>query len=141
MFKTSILDPSGQINTSKLEKELIEALQADTSFKLIDNMKKRACKTSVNYEDFRNKVSCAHMIPLSRAEIDTLKNVRSGWAAKRSMNSNGKGPLLELDGPKQNTIPSSLIISPNQSPKQLPRFAAELEKDLKKLPGITAKVR
>lgn len=49
-------------------------------------MKKRAVKTSVNYDEFKSKVLSASMKPLDRKEIESLKDVKKGWIHKGKTN-------------------------------------------------------
>eukprot|EP01032_Pedospumella_encystans_P004580 gene4580-5440_t len=53
----SLVDSDGNINANYLTKELQEALEADVKFKQTDNMKKRAVKTSSDYNEFKNMVA------------------------------------------------------------------------------------
>jgi Dynein attachment factor N-terminus len=56
-----LLDADGNINISKLEKDLRSALDFDIKYKQTDNMKKRACKVSKDYDEFKAMVACAHL--------------------------------------------------------------------------------
>jgi hypothetical protein len=56
-----LLNPDGNINTAKLEKDLQQALDFDRKYKLTDNMKKRAVKVAADYDEFRAMVACAHL--------------------------------------------------------------------------------
>ena len=51
----------GSIDISKLEKDLRSALDFDIKYKQSDNMKKRACKISADYDEFKAFVACAHL--------------------------------------------------------------------------------
>lgn len=51
----------GNIDTARLEKDLRSALDFDIKYKQSDNMKKRACKISADYDEFKAFVACAHL--------------------------------------------------------------------------------
>ena len=55
------LKQDGNIDISKLEKDLRSALDFDIKYKQSDNMKKRACKVSADYDEFKAFVACAHL--------------------------------------------------------------------------------
>ena len=57
----SLLDTKGNINTKKLESELVQALAYDTKYKKQDNMKKRACKVAKSYDEFKEMVAASHL--------------------------------------------------------------------------------
>ena len=51
----------GNLDVSRLEKDLRNALDFDIKYKQTDNMKKRACKVATDYDEFKNMVACAHL--------------------------------------------------------------------------------
>ena len=55
------LDEKGNIDISRLEVELRNALDFDIKYKQKDNMKKKAVKVATNYDEFKNMVACAHL--------------------------------------------------------------------------------
>lgn len=55
------LKQDGNIDISKLSKDLRSALDFDIKYKQSDNMKKRACKISADYDEFKAFVACAHL--------------------------------------------------------------------------------
>jgi hypothetical protein len=55
------LKQDGNIDISKMEKDLRSALDFDIKYKQSDNMKKRACKVSADYDEFKAFVACAHL--------------------------------------------------------------------------------
>lgn len=72
-------------------------------------MKKRAVKTSVNYDEFKSKVLSASMKPLDRKEIESLKDVKKGWIHKNKSNTSD----IHIDYNKDTIacdIPSSIPI-------------------------------
>ena len=78
-------------------------------YRQVDNMKKRAVKTSVNYDEFKSKVLSASMKPLDRKEIESLKDVKKGWIHKGKTNDIS----ISIDYNKAdaaNAIPSILSV-------------------------------
>lgn len=73
------LDANGNLDTATLEKELTEALEFDVHYKQQDNMKKKAVKTSGNYDDFKAMVACSHLKTLTSKEVESLSTKKSGW--------------------------------------------------------------
>jgi hypothetical protein len=59
--KAISLDSDGNIDTSKLSKELLDALEFDINYKKKDNMKKRAIRVAPSYDAFKNMVACANL--------------------------------------------------------------------------------
>lgn len=49
------------IDAARLEKDFRSALDFDMKYKQEDNMKKRACKISADYNEFKAFVACAHL--------------------------------------------------------------------------------
>lgn len=60
------------INIKKLEKELSTAVQKEEHRFLIDEAKKKAITVASNYQDFKNRVACADLKPLSSKELLSL---------------------------------------------------------------------
>lgn len=56
-----MISKDGSIDTGHLEKDLRSALDFDIKYKQTDNMKKRACKVSADYDEFKAFVACAHL--------------------------------------------------------------------------------
>jgi hypothetical protein len=56
-----LLGSDGNIDTSKLERDLQQALDFDRQHKQTDNMKKRAVKVAADYGEFKAMVACAHL--------------------------------------------------------------------------------
>lgn len=55
------LKEDGNIDAARLEKDFRSALDFDMKYKQEDNMKKRACKISADYNEFKAFVACAHL--------------------------------------------------------------------------------
>mmetsp|Transcript_21557 Transcript_21557/g.19624 ORF Transcript_21557/g.19624 Transcript_21557/m.19624 type:complete len:221 (+) Transcript_21557:21-683(+) len=83
-----ILDNNGNIIPNKLEKSLKEALEYDLNYKLTDNMKKRACKTASSYDEFKAMVDCAHLNKVNRKDIESLRQINSGWNNNKKIINN-----------------------------------------------------
>ena len=60
-MSTFSLKSDGNIDVTRLEKDLRSALDFDTKYKQADNMKKRACKIATDYDEFKAFVACAHL--------------------------------------------------------------------------------
>lgn len=56
-----MLKSDGSIDVTRLGKDLRNALDFDMKYKQTDNMKKRACKISADYDEFKAFVACAHL--------------------------------------------------------------------------------
>ncbi len=76
---SSLIDEDGNINSSKLAKELKGALEFDMKYKQTDNMKKRAIRSAGSYDEFKAMVQCAHLKKLSKKEVESLSHVKKGW--------------------------------------------------------------
>lgn len=126
-----MLDKDGNIDSQKLQKELILSLEADISYRQKDNAKKKAAKDSVNYDEFRAKVSCSHMKTLSRSEIETLKDVKKGWTTKKVSNLS-EGPSL-IDSASLSSISSMTSCTSKKLSKKKVKSSSDLEKDLRKI--------
>jgi hypothetical protein len=75
----SILDENGNIDASRLAKEVKASLEFDIRYKQTDNMKKRAIRSAASYDEFKNMVAAAHLKKLSKKEIESLSQVKQGW--------------------------------------------------------------
>ncbi len=127
----SILNSCGDIDAGKLQKELEKSLQEDIRFRLTDNAKKKAAKNSVNYDEFRVKVSCAHLKPLARSEIDSLRNVKNGWQKSKSGSVNNSSPLvLEQIGVTSELLPVALA---SKQTRIKVKYSIDIEKKLASL--------
>ena len=60
-MSTFSLKSDGNIDVTRLEKDLRSALDFNTKYKQADNMKKRACKIATDYDEFKAFVACAHL--------------------------------------------------------------------------------
>ena len=60
-MSTFTLQADGNIDVARLEKDLRNALDFDVKYKQTDNMKKKACKISADYDEFKAYVACAHL--------------------------------------------------------------------------------
>lgn len=97
----SILDEYGNINASKLVKELNESLEFDIRYKKQDYMKKRAIKTAATYDEFKNLVSCSHLKKLNSKEVEALGNINK-------VNRDNKNNNINENNNTRNNIPSIL---------------------------------
>jgi len=81
------LDAEGNLDTGYLAKELNAALQYDIHYKQVDNMKKKAVKTSGTYDDFKAMVACSHLKTLTSKEVESLSAKKTGWQREFQSNS------------------------------------------------------
>ena len=61
----SVVRADGQVDKSKLERELSESFSIEHKRKSEDEMKKRAILTARSYDEFRNLVSVATLKPIA----------------------------------------------------------------------------
>ena len=112
-------------------------------------MKKRACKTSVNYDEFKNKVLSASLKPLDRKEIDTLKDVKKGWMQKTKSNDieisneNISDLAILTNAKHDNAIKPNKAsnFALNTTKKKKPKNISEMERDFKRLQCSNDKLR
>jgi hypothetical protein len=93
----SILDGEGNINASQLTKEIKDSLEYDIRYKQIDNMKKRAIRSTGSYEEFQNMVACAHLKKLSKKEVESLTQPKQGWKKAAAAKTDQKASILEYE--------------------------------------------
>ena len=120
----SILDENGNINSTKITKELKGALEFDLRYKQTDNMKKRAIRTAGSYDEFKAMVACAHLKKLSRQEVESLSQVRKGWQ---------RGP------PQKLTSDGSSVLDLEREQEQLARM--NISERTAKLVNTNAKIK
>lgn len=125
-----VLDRNGNIDANLLQKEVLQSLTDDVKFRQVDSAKKRAVKTSATYEEFKARVSCAHMKSLTRDEVLSLRDVKKGWSVKKSL-PGAKCVSLSL----LNDVDTSLF--PQQSELKTllkqPTTIEDLERSLRKM--------
>jgi hypothetical protein len=73
------LDANGNLDTAVLARELTAALAYDVHYKQVDNMKKKAVKTSGSYDEFKAMVACSHLKKLTSKEVESLSSKKTGW--------------------------------------------------------------
>lgn len=132
----SLVDSDGNINANYLTKELQEALEADVKFKQTDNMKKRAVKTSSDYNEFKNMVAAASLKKLTSKEVESLSHVKKGWQKTVAHDSTASAIILtkELENDRLRTqnLERKDMISPAEV-KIKPKSAMEMERDLRRI--------
>jgi hypothetical protein len=136
------MDAFGNLNTAKLEKELLANLQADIKYKQTDNMKKKAVKTAGSYEQFRAMVDCAHLKTLKTKEIESLKDVRKGWKKENTSSKANEALILEQeinDASKLSAVSLSSSAATGEFVK--PKTPLELERDWRRLDSMEEKSR
>ncbi|RYY31855.1 hypothetical protein EON62_06100, partial [archaeon] len=58
-----------------LEAELAGAVEAEAAAARVNEVKKRAIGTSGSYDEFKARVACAHMKPLSKEDVAALSSM------------------------------------------------------------------
>lgn len=91
------LDAAGNIDTRKLEKELRSALDFDIKYKQTDNMKKKACKVSGTYDEFKAMVACAHLKTLTSKEVQSLATAKKGWQKAHVADTSTAAVILQQE--------------------------------------------
>eukprot|EP00624_Nannochloropsis_granulata_P003501 evm.model.NODE_27811_length_5902_cov_29.012707.1 len=61
-----------------------QALDEDQRLTRVDAVKKRAVRTVGSYEEFKNRVACAHLRPLSRKDIQNVAQRTQVWTTTSS---------------------------------------------------------
>jgi len=143
--KSSVaLDASGNIDTSKLEEELRRALEFDVRYKQTDNMKKRACKVSGSYDEFKAMVACAHLKTLTSKEVQSLAAPKKGWQKSHisSAESAASALILQQEQREAEMHQGGTTAEKAGAPPtpeaggvvfQRPKTAMALERDLRRL--------
>lgn len=124
----------GNLDVSRLEKDLRNALDFDIKYKQTDNMKKRACKVATDYDEFKNMVACAHLKTLSRKEITSLGTTKKGWLKEGGGKDKTAGTLIlsdELNCTAVLTTNPIKILGSGGSIKK-PKSPMELDRDLRR---------
>ncbi len=139
----SILDEQGNINADQLSKEIKASLEYDLRYRQVDNMKKRAIRTSTNYEEFQALVACAHLKKLTKKEVESLTQVKQGWK-KAPTSKAEKASILEYEmeheqlqqlNSKGIAVPAKL----KQDKKKKVKSMLELERDLRRITADSEK--
>lgn len=77
--------------TTKLTRELGDAVEYDRLYRKTDDLKKRVIVEAADYDEFRNRVLCADLKPLSSSDI---KNIAQGKPAVNMTAGGGGGGAL-----------------------------------------------
>ena len=132
-----ILDNKGNIDQKVLEKSLRSALDFDVKYKQRDNMKKRACKVAVSYDEFKAMVDCAHLKKLSRSEIESLGSKKQGWGkATNPSKTVSTANILSSElsgGDNSEQRKESALKKLSGSRKIIPKTPLELSRDLRRI--------
>uniref|UniRef100_A0A7S3H1Z1 Dynein attachment factor N-terminal domain-containing protein n=2 Tax=Spumella elongata TaxID=89044 RepID=A0A7S3H1Z1_9STRA len=133
----SLVDSDGNINANYLTKELQEALEADVKFKQTDNMKKRAVKTSTDYNEFKNMVAAANLKKLTSKEVESLSHVKKGWQKTVVHDSTASAIILTKEVENDRIRTQNLEVKGVTAPAEVklkPKSAMEVERDLRRIP-------
>jgi len=150
------LDAAGNIDTGVLEKELRSALDFDIKYKQTDNMKKKACKVSGTYDEFKAMVACAHLKTLTSKEVQSLATAKKGWQKSHVTDTAAAAVILQQEQREIESVETSsilnfkpaadfkgtsntstlIVVSPTLSFSK-PKNGLALERDLKKLSDST----
>lgn len=131
----SILDDDGNINASKLSKELKDALEFDIRYKQTDNMKKRAIRSATSYDEFKAMVACSHLKKLSKKEVESLAEVKKGWkkASQRVAENSSSASILDFENQQAGLKGKNIEAVSKLHTKKKPKSFMELERDLRRL--------
>ena len=139
----SLVDSDGNINANYLTKELQEALEADVKFKQTDNMKKRAVKTSSDYNEFKNMVAAANLKKLTSKEVESLSHVKKGWQKTVVHDSTASAIILTKEVENDRIRIQNLEVKGVTAPAEVklkPKSAMEVERDLRRIPDEADKL-
>lgn len=140
------LDENGNIDSSKLERELRSALEYDIQYKQKDNMKKKAVKVAGDYDEFKAMVACAHLKTLTRKEVESLGATKKGWQRTLVADLSSKAQILAQEDSKPSVLGSTTVfdklsqaVASGKTPK--PKSVMDLERDLRRLPNDDQRIR
>lgn len=134
-------DENGNIDTAKLEQSLIKAIELDVKYKQTDNMKKRAVKVATSYEEFKAMVDCAQLKTVSRQEIESLRQVKTGWT-KSSKSVNDKANILSLEEKSKLSHKTKISTADAKfhGSRSIPRSYMEFQRDFRRIQFLTEKI-
>ena len=75
----------GELNTSFIQRELVDALEEDRTYHITDEAKKKHITTAASYDEFRHLVACADLKRVTRKEMDFLGKPEKGWKTKGNL--------------------------------------------------------
>ena len=139
------LDAAGNIDTNRLEKELRSALDFDVKYKQTDNMKKKACKVSGTYDEFKAMVACAHLKTLTSKEVQSLATAKKGWQKTHVADTSAAALILQQE---QRELEASTAPAEERAPPQplpslppsttfiKPSNGLALERDMQRLQDV-----
>ena len=95
------LTRDGELNTSFIQKELVDALEEDRTYHITDEAKKKHITTAGSYDEFRHLVACADLKRVTRKDMDSLGKPEKGWQTKGNLaTGTGKGKRGRANGRK-----------------------------------------
>jgi len=97
-------DDGVAIGRGDLARELEDAIEFDKTYEAVDAMKKRSIHVATSYDDFRNRVACSTLKPVSSKELGALREGRRGWdhtAAARASKASRTPTLKKKSGKKK----------------------------------------
>ena len=141
---SNLIDAEGNINANFLSKELQQALEEDVRYKQTDSMKKRAIKTSTDYNEFKAMVACAHLKTLTSKEVESLSHVKKGWQKSVPKDKTSSAVVLTKELEKQQHLSSSTsdlkTVFNKAGGKPKPKLAMEIQRDLRRISEPTNKL-
>ena len=136
------LDVNGNIDQKRLEKSLRNALDFDIKYRQRDNMKKKACKVSSDYDEFKAMVDCAHLKRVSRKEIESLSTTKQGWAKSDASGNRGNSANILNEELEKNEKGEALLSKKlSASCEKLPKTPLEFGRDLRRLSDVSRRFR
>jgi len=76
---------TGELNTGRIQKELVTALKEDRSYRITDEAKKKHIATAASYDEFRHFVACADQKRVSNKDMESLAKPPKGWQMKTNL--------------------------------------------------------
>lgn len=127
------LDANGNLDTTVLAKELTAALAYDVHYKQMDNMKKKAVKTSGTYDEFKAMVACSHLKTLTSKEVESLSSKKTGWQRDFRASNASEAHILAHEAKKMGIEQAKVVANTARTTVdtfQVPRNLVVLEGDL-----------
>ena len=118
-------------------------MEADVKFKQTDNMKKRAVKTSSDYNEFKNMVAAANLKKLTSKEVESLSHVKKGWQKTVVHDSTASAIILTKEVENDRIRIQNLEVKGVTAPAEVklkPKSAMEVERDLRRIPDEADKL-
>lgn len=100
-------------DTTSMGKELSMAVEFDRKYQITDDLKKKTIVTARSYDEFKNRIACADMKPISSKDLQNIaksERVRNKAVGRRTKGGNrrsGKGATAAFKVIKPTEVPTS----------------------------------